>query len=65
MTVGMLTKSKKRIFEKNKEEYTKKTLLSLINSVNHAKIIFKNTKFKIFVIDHNSSKNQIENMKNI
>ena len=65
MTVGMLTQSKKRIFEKNKEEYTKKTLLSLINSVNHAKIIFKNTKFKIFVIDHNSSKNQIENMKNI
>ena len=63
MTVDMLTQSKKRIFEKNKEEYTKKTLVSLIKSINHAKSKFQNTKFKIFVIDHNSSKNQIENIK--
>ena len=65
MSVNMLTQSKKRMFEKNKEEYTKRTLFSLIKSVQHAKNIFKNTKFKIFIIDYNSQKNQIENMKNM
>ena len=49
----MLTQYKKRIFEKEKEEYTKRTLVSIIKSINHAKIKFKETKFKIYVIDHN------------
>ncbi len=65
MSVNMLTQSKKRMFEKNKEEYTRRTLVSIIKSVSHAKNIFKNTKFKIFIIDHNSQKNQIEIMKNM
>tara|TARA_B100000029_G_scaffold304080_1_gene296934 strand:- start:288 stop:1316 length:1029 start_codon:yes stop_codon:yes gene_type:complete len=65
MSVNMLTQSKKRMFEKNKEEYTKRTLVSIIKSVNHSKNIFKNTKFKIYVIDHNSTKSQIGEMKNI
>jgi len=65
MSVNMLTQSKKRMFEKNKEEYTKRTLISIIRSTNHAKSIFKNINFKIFIIDHNSQKNQIEIMKNI
>ena len=65
MSVNMLTQSKKRMFEKNKEEYTKRTLVSIIKSVNHSKNIFKNTKFKIYVIDHNSTKSQIDEMKNI
>ena len=63
MSVDMLTQSKKRIFEKNKEVYTKKTLISLIKSVNYAKNIFKEVKFKIHVIDHNSTKKQIEDIK--
>tara|TARA_B100000959_G_scaffold233442_1_gene250870 strand:- start:158 stop:943 length:786 start_codon:yes stop_codon:yes gene_type:complete len=61
----MLTQSKKRIFEKGKEEYTKRTLISITKSVNHAKNIFKDTKFKIYIIDHNSEKNQINEMKAI
>ena len=65
MSVNMLTQSKKRMFEKNKEEYTKRTLFSIIKSVNHAKKVFEKTKFKIFIIDHNSQKNQVEKMKNM
>ena len=65
MSVNMLTQSKKRIFEKDKEEYTKRTLISLINSVNYTKELFKDVEFKIHIIDHNSSKNQINDIKTI
>ena len=65
MSVNMLTQSKKRMFEKNKEEYTKRTLVSIVKSINHAKNIFKNIKFKIYIIDHNSTKNQIDSIRNI
>jgi len=65
MSVNMLTQSKKRMFEENKKEYTKRTLISITKSVNHAKNIFKNIKFKIYMIDHNSEKNQINEMRNI
>ena len=65
MTVNMLTQSKKRIFEKSKEEYTKRTLISLTKSVVYAKNIFKNTKIKIHIIDHNSKKNQLDELKRI
>ena len=63
MSVNMLTQSKRRIFEKEKEDYTKKTLISLIKSVVHASGIFNKVKFKIYVIDHNSSKKQINDLK--
>ena len=63
MSVNMLTQSKKRIFEKDKEEYTKRTLISLINSVHYAKDFFKDVKFKVHIIDHNSSKNQIDDIR--
>ena len=36
----MVPQSKKRMFEKNKDEYTKRTLFSIIRSVKHAKNIF-------------------------
>ena len=65
MSVDMLTQSKKRIYEKNKDEYTKRTLLSIIKSTNYAKTLFNNIKFKIFVIDHNSEKNQVEELRTI
>ena len=65
MSVNMLTQSKKRMFEKNKDEYTKRTLFSIIKSVRHAKNIFKNTKFKIFIIDHNSQNKHIESLRNM
>ncbi len=65
MSVNMLTQSKKRMFEKDKSEYTKRTLISIIKSVNYAKNIFKNTNFKIYIIDYNSSKNQIGQLEEI
>ena len=65
MSVNMLTQTKKRMFEKEKYEYTKRTLISIIKSVLHAKNIFKNIKFKIYIIDHNSSENQITILNNI
>ena len=65
MSVNMLTQSKNRIFVKDKEQYTKRTLISLIKSVDCAKDIFKEVKFKIHVIDHNSSKKQINDIKTI
>ena len=65
MSVNMLTQSKNRIFEKDKEQYTKRTLISLIKSVDCAKDIFKEVKFKIHVIDHNSSKKQINDIKTV
>ena len=64
-SVNMLTQTKKRIFEYNKGEYTKRTLISIIKSINQAKIIFKNVKFKVYIIDHNSGKNQITIMHEI
>ncbi len=65
MSVNMLTQSKKRIFEMDKEEYTKRTLISLIKSVNYAKNVFKNTRFKIFIIDHNSNESRMSKIENI
>ena len=65
MSVNMLTQSKKRMFEKEKSEYTKRTLISLIKSVNHSKSKFINTKFKIYIIDYNSNKKEIENLRNL
>ena len=65
MSVNMLTQTKKRMFEKKKYEYTKRTLISIIKSVLHAKNIFKNIKFKIYIIDHNSSEDQITILNNI
>ena len=38
-SVNMLTQSKKRIFKSNKEDYSLKTLKSLINSINNNKKI--------------------------
>ena len=65
MSVEMLTQTKKRLYEKNKGEYTKRTLISIIKSLKHAKNIFKNIKFKIFIVDHNSDKNQLKNLESI
>ena len=58
-SVNMLTQSKKRIFEKDKSEYTLKTLKSIINSINFNKELFNKIKLKITIIDHNSNKQVI------
>tara|TARA_Y100000590_G_C15601276_1_gene970153 strand:- start:29 stop:1063 length:1035 start_codon:yes stop_codon:yes gene_type:complete len=62
--VNMLTQNKKRLFEKNKSEYTFRSLNSIITSLDQAKITFPKIKFDIVIIDHNSKKNDLEQMQN-
>ena len=57
-SVNMLTQSKQRIFEKDKSEYSLKTLNSIINSINNNKQLFEKIKLKFTIVDHNSD-NQI------
>ena len=61
----MLTQNKKRLFEKNKSEYTFRSLNSIVLSLNSANKFFPNVKFDIIVIDHNSKNDDIEIMKNL
>ena len=64
-SVNMLTQSKKRIFKLPKQNYSLKTLKSIVNSINNNKKIFKNIKVKVTIIDHNSDKKVIEKFKKI
>ena len=59
----MLTQSKRRIFDKEKSEYTIRTLNSLIKSVNFSKNIFKDINLEIIIVDHNSDQKTIDKMK--
>ena len=62
-SVNMLTQNKKRLFDENKSEYTFRSLNSIIKSLNQAKTALPKIEFDIIVIDHNSEKNDIEQMK--
>jgi hypothetical protein len=64
-SVNLVTQNKKRIFEKEKSEYTFRTIKSLINSLKFGKEFLKNIKIKIYIIDHNSKKEDLEKMQNI
>ena len=64
-SVNMLSQSKKRIFDKSKDQYSLKTLRSIINSINHNKKIFKNINLKLTIIDHNSDKKIINKFKHL
>ena len=59
-SVNMLTQNKKRLFDQNKSEYTFRSLNSIITSLNRAKITFPKIEFDIVVIDHNSKKEDLE-----
>jgi len=63
--INMLTQSKKRLFEKEKSEYTFRSLNSIVSSLNKAKNKFPQINFDIIVIDHNSKKNDLEKIKEI
>ena len=54
-SINLVSQSKKRVFEEKKSEYTFRSLNSIIKSINFAKKILPNILFNIFVIDHNSS----------
>ena len=61
-SIHMLTQNKQRIFEKDKIDYTLRSINSILRSVNYAKKYHSNIDIKITVIDHNSSD---ENLREI
>ena len=58
-SVNLVTQNKKRVFEKNKSEYTFRTINSIINSLEFNKEELKKIKVKIFIIDYNSKKDDL------
>ena len=64
-SVNMLSQSKKRIFKSSKNQYSLRTLVSLINSINNNKRIFKNIELKLTIIDHNSKKKIIKKFEKL
>ena len=61
--VNMLTQNKKRLFDQNKSEYTFRSLNSIIVSLNQAKKSFPNVTFNIFIVDYDSKKEHLDQMK--
>ena len=61
--INMLTQNKKRLFDKKKSEYTFRSLNSIIISLNQAKISFPQIEFDIVIVDYNSKKSDLEQMK--
>ena len=64
-SVNLVTQSKKRIFEKNKSEYTLRTINSLLSGVKFNKEVFEKIDLKITIVDHNSNKDDLKLMESI
>tara|TARA_Y100000590_G_scaffold449059_1_gene586618 strand:+ start:303 stop:1337 length:1035 start_codon:yes stop_codon:yes gene_type:complete len=62
--INMLTQNKKRLFDQNKSEYTFRSLNSIIKSLKRAKINLPKIEIDIVVIDYNSKKDDLEQIKN-
>ena len=61
----MLTQNKERLFNKEKSEYTFRSLNSIISSLKNAKVTFPLIDFDLVVIDHNSEKNDLNKIKDL
>jgi len=61
----IMDQNKRRLFDCEKNEYTFRTLKSLIHSATIANTIFNNIKFEIVVTDTNSSQGDILIIKNL
>ena len=59
----IMDQNKRRIFDREKNEYTFRTLKSLIKSINKASLIFKSIKFDLIVTDTNSPKEDIDKIQ--
>jgi len=64
-TVNMLTQNKKRLFEKDKSEYTFRSLNSIIKSLSCSVKTFPKISFDIVVVDHNSNPKDLDKIKNL
>ena len=63
-SINLVTQNKKRIFEKDKSEYTFRSINSIINSLKFNKSDLKKIKIKIYIIDHDSKKEDLEKIEN-
>ena len=61
----IMDQNKRRIFDKEKNEYTFRALRSLIKSINKASSKFKNIRFDLVVADTNSPKEDIDEIQKI
>ncbi len=61
----IMDQNKRRIFDKEKNEYTFRTLRSLVKSINKASLEFKKIKFDLIVTDTNSPKGDIDKIQEI
>jgi hypothetical protein len=61
----IMDQNKRRIFDEEKNEYTFRTLRSLIKSISNAAAVFKNIKFHLIVTDTNSSKEDMDKIQEI
>ena len=61
--INMLTQNKKRLFDKEKSEYTFRSLNSILVSLNQAKKSLPQIKFDIVIIDYNSKKSDLDQMQ--
>ena len=59
----MLSQSKKRLFDKEKSEYTFRSLNSILVSLNHAKKSFSQIEFDVVIVDYNSKKSDLDQMQ--
>ena len=64
-SVNMLTQNKQRIFEKDKIDYTLRSINSVLRSVSYAKNYHSNIEIKITVIDHNSSEKNLKKITDL
>ena len=61
----IMDQNKRRIFDKEKNEYTFKSLISLIKSIEFASENLSNIYFDLIITDTNSSENDIKKIKEI
>ena len=63
--INLWDQNKKRIFDKPKNEYTLRSLNSLLNSLLKAKNKFHNINFKMILVDDNSEKKTLNRMNEL
>jgi len=63
--INMLTQSKERIFGENKNQYTFRSLNSILKSIEYAKKNYSNIPIKITLIDSGSASEDLDKIKEI
>jgi len=64
-TTNIVSQNKDRLFSNEKYEYTLRSLLSILRSIENSKKYFKNLKIKIFLLNGGCEKNILSKIENI